>query len=88
MQRPQKVCEAVSCHAWMLGFPPVFHYPVTLTHKRNETDSLLGRRTGQMEAIDNLWFIVLIIQEKQHLFLLTRAAQTVIPEQVAAGFVI
>lgn len=36
---------------------------------------------------DNLWFMVLIIKEKQRVFILTPGAQTVNPEQVVRWFV-
>lgn len=64
-------------------FPSGFF--ITLPHSRTQlgtnTIRQLSRKESWADAADNLWFMALIIEEKQRLFLLTPAAPTVNPEQ-------
>lgn len=75
--------EAASGRAGMFDSPRVFF--ITLPHSRTQlgtnTIRQLSRKENWADAADNLWFMTLIIEEKQRLFLLTPAAPTVNPEQ-------
>lgn len=68
---------------WDVRFPSGFF--ITLPHSRTQlctnTIRQLSRKENWADAADNLWFMALIIEEKQRLFLLTPEAPTVNPEQ-------